>query len=214
MIFKVEESNKMLKQYAMYFASYLLNNLYDIHNIERIVLFGSVARGEADKESDVDIFIEVKRKTKKIEEEINKVKDKFYESREASLFKLRGIDNEISVKIGKIKEWEDLQKSIASTGIILYGPYESKELPSKIKKYAIIFWNKIRKNRGAFLNKLYGVKVKGKYYEGLVSRFSGKRIGKSCIIVPIAYKKDVFNLLKKYKVEAKVIEVFGDRTLF
>lgn len=59
------------KAYASYFVSYLLNNLGD-SDINKIILFGSVARGEISKDSDVDIFIDVKRKDKKFEKKVEK----------------------------------------------------------------------------------------------------------------------------------------------
>ena len=124
------------------------------------------------------------------------------------MFKAKGIENKINIKLGKLREWEELYKSIASTGIILYGPYEIKELPSGVKQYTIVFWDKIGKNRGAFLNKIYGFKIKNKVYVGLLSKFNGKRIGKSCIMLPTQYKRDIFRLLRAYKVRAKTIEIF------
>lgn len=198
----------MIKSYASYFIAYLLSNLKNVKNIERIVLYGSIAKDEATRESDVDIFIEIKENKKKFEKDIKDIEKKFYQSREAALFKSKGIDNKFNIKIGKIKEWEELYKSIASTGIILYGPYEAKELPSGVKHFIIVFWEKIGKNRGSFLNKLYGFKVKNKHYTGLLVKFNGKKIGKSCIMLPIQYKKDIFKLLEKHKVKAKVLEVF------
>ena|SRR3989344_3763474 len=198
----------MLKNYASYFVSYLLNNLKNINNIERIVLYGSVAKEETTKDSDIDIFIEVKKDTKKFEKDIKDIEKNFYQSRESTIFKSKEIDNMFSIKIGKLKEWKELSRGIASTGIILYGPYETKELPSTIKHFIIIFWNKIGKNRGSFLNKLYGVKIKQKYYEGLIAKLNGKKIGKSCIMLPIQYKNDIFKLLKEHEVEAKNLEVF------
>ncbi len=199
----------MLKEYSMYFSAFLLNNLKNKEEIRKIILFGSVARDESDKESDIDIFIEVKRKTQKIEKEIRDIGEKFYHSREASLFKLKNIRNEFNIKIGRLEEWKDLERSIASTGIILYGSYELQKLPLGVKHFLIVFWNKIGKNRGAFLNKIYGFNIKGKYYEGLLSKFSGRKLGKSCIMIPIQYKQEIFELLKKYEVEAKSIEVFS-----
>ena len=197
-----------LKSYASYFTAYLINNLVSEKEIKKIILFGSVSRSNAEKDSDVDIFIEVNKKTKKIEDEIKQILEKFYKGREALLFKTKGIDNKINIKIGRLEEWKDLQKSIASDGIVLYGKYESKNPPSDVKHFIIIFWDKIGKNRGAFLNKLYGFKVKDKNYEGLISRFLGKKIGKSCIMIPIQYKEELFRLIKEYKVSAKSIEVF------
>lgn len=198
----------MLKVYASYFVSYLLNNSKNIENVQRIILFGSVARGEGTNESDIDIFIEIKRKTKKIENEIKNILEEFYQSREASLFKLKGIMNEFSIKIGRLKEWEDLHKSIASTGIILYGHYEAGESPSDVKHFIIVFWDNIGKNRGAFLNKLYGFKINEKYYKGLLEKYNGSKLGKSCIMLPVQYKGEIFGLLEKYRVNAKVLEIF------
>ena len=199
----------MLIAYASYFAAYLMNNLKNIENIERIVLFGSVAKGEATKESDIDIFIEIKKKTEKIHREIKEIEKIFYQSREASLFKLQGIENKFNIKLGKLQEWKELYQSIASTGIVLYGHYEAKELPSGMKHSIIIFWEKTEKNRGAFLNRLYGFNVKKKHYDGLLVKFGGKKLGKSCVMFPIGYKNEIFKLLKEYRVEAKLLEVFS-----
>ncbi|MBI2507405.1 nucleotidyltransferase domain-containing protein [Candidatus Woesearchaeota archaeon] len=199
----------MLKQYASYFVSYLLSNLKSVGNVEKVILYGSVARDEGTKESDIDLFIEVKKKTKKFENEIRDVSEKFYESREASLFKLKGISNDFDIKIGDLKEWKDLHTSIASTGIVLYGAYELREKTSDVKKFIIIFWDEVGKNRGAFLNKLYGFRVGNKSYEGILNKYDGKKLGKSCIMLPVQYRKEIFKLLEKYKVKAKTIEVFG-----
>lgn len=198
----------MLKQYAAYFAAFVLNNLKDAKNIEKIVLYGSVAKGEETKESDIDIFIEVKKKNTQFEKEIKEIEHAFYDSREASLFKVKGIENIFSIKTGILKEWKELYPSIASTGIILYGPYEAKELPSGVKHMIIIFWDAVEKNRGSFLNKLYGFTVNGKTYEGILTKYDGRKIGKSSILMPIAYKQYLFELIKEHKVSAKTIEVF------
>lgn len=198
----------ILKTYASYFVSYLLNNLKGLDNIIRIVLYGSVAKGEARKDSDIDIFIEVKKKTLNFEKQIKYIEKTFYESREAVLFKTQNIDNKFSIKTGKLKEWKELYSIIASSGIILYGPYEAKELPSGVKHFIIVYWDVIEKNRGSFLNKLYGFKIKEKHYQGLLSKFNGRRIGKSCIMLPVEYKKDIFKIIKKHKVKAKLLEAF------
>lgn len=199
----------MLKGYASYFAAYLVNNLGSIDNISRIVLYGSVARDDATKESDIDIFIEVKKKTKKFEREIKEAEERFYLGREAAIFRAKGVDNRFSIKHGVLKDWKDLYRSIASTGIVLYGPYEAQGLPSGTKHSVIIFWEKIGRNRGSFLNKLYGFTVKGKRYPGILLKFNGKRIGKSCVMLPVQYKNDVFKLIRGHEVKAKVLEVFS-----
>ena len=198
----------MIKAYASYFVSYIIANLSqkDLSNIKSIILFGSAARDEATKESDIDIFIDVKKNQKSLDKKVAQIENNFYMSREALLFKAKGIDNKINIIIGKIDEWKDLKKSIESTGISLYIPYT----PTKIegKKKAIIFWDKIKRKRGAFLNKIYGFKVRDKKYKGFLEQFQGEKLGKSTILIPIEYREDILKIIKHYGVNAKIIEVY------
>ncbi|MBI2044969.1 nucleotidyltransferase domain-containing protein [Candidatus Pacearchaeota archaeon] len=194
----------MIKAYASYFASYILSNTKNPDNLLKIILFGSVAKGEAIKESDVDIFIELKKKNKKTEKELEKLTEDFYKSREALIFNNKGINNKINIMTGKLKEWKNLKKSIESTGVLLYGKYIPTEI--KGKRQIIFFWDKIKNNRGAFLNKVYGFKVKDKKYKGLLEIYDGKKLGKSCIMIPLEHKEEIMNLLKYYGVNAKIIE--------
>ena len=196
----------MIKAYASYFASYLINNFKKIENISNIILFGSAAKGEAKKSSDIDFFIEVKRNSKGFEKEIINLVNDFYKSREALIFKTKGIDNKINVVVGKLEDWTDLRKSIESTGVVLYGNYIASDV--KGKKYVIFFWDKIGKNRGAFLNKIYGFNSNGKRYLGLIENFNGKKLGKSSFMVSAEYREDIVKLLKHYKVNSKIIDVY------
>ena len=198
----------MIKAYASYFISYLLTNLKEKKELKQIILFGSAAKDEATKQSDIDIFIELKRENKQIKKEIQEILDDFYKSREALLFSSKGINNKIGIITGKLENYPDLKKSIESTGIVLYGNY----IPSDIsgKKYILFSWDKINKNRGAFLNKIYGFKANNKKYPGLIEELRGKKIGKSSIIIPIESGKEIFELLKKYKVNAKILEIYAE----
>ena len=198
----------MNKPYASYFVSYLLNELKDFSNIKNIILFGSVSSGKATKDSDVDIFIDIEKENKKFKNMINKIVEGFYKSREALIFKNKGIDNKINVIVGKLDEWKDLRASIESTGLVLYGHY----IPAgKIegRKYLIISWDNIGKNRGAYLNKMYGFKVKDKVYKGVIELTNGKKLGKSTIMIPVEYRDKIYYLLKKYNVDAKITEVYS-----
>ena len=85
-------ANKMIRAYASYFVSYMMANFKEFDSILKIILFGSVAKSEAGKQSDIDIFIEVKKKNKIFEKEVHKIVENFYKSREALLFKTKGID--------------------------------------------------------------------------------------------------------------------------
>ena len=177
----------------------------NIKDIDRIILYGSVAKGNAMKNSDVDIFIDTKKDLKK---EVSDIIDEFYKSREALLFKTKRIENEINVKTGELKNWRELHRSITSTGVTLWGRYEALEKPIGSQHKIIFYWDKIEKNRGAFLNKIYGFKSGEKRYTGLLEKINGGKIGKSSIILPIEHKEEIIGLLKKYGVHAKTIEVF------
>ncbi len=196
----------MFKAYASYFVSYLLMNIKDASIMDKAILFGSAAKEEASKDSDIDIFIDLKKDNKKLHISIEKILEDFYKSREALLFKAKGIDNKINLIIGKLDEWKNIKKSIESEGILLYGKYISTE--NNGKKYVVIFWNKIEKNRGAFLNKIYGFRVRDKIYKGLIENFKGMRLGKSSIMVPIEHRQEILGLIKKYKVNAKIIDIY------
>ena len=198
---------KLLKIYASYFSSYLLRELNDTSNIRQIILFGSAARDEAVKDSDVDIFIEINKKNRKLEEKIKKITDSFYRSREALLFKTKGVDNKINIIAGKLDDWIKLKDSIESTGVVLYGPYISSGVEGR--KYIIISWDKVKFNRGAFLNKVYGFSVKGKRYSGLLEGLKGRKLGKSTIMVPVESREEILKLAKKYGADARILEVWA-----
>lgn len=192
-----------IKAYASSFASFLIEKIGD--KIDRIILYGSVAKGEATKESDVDIFVDTE---KDIEDDVKKVLEEFYNSREATLFKTKGIGNEIVIKVGRLKDWKELHRSITSTGITLWGSFEAKERPIGTRHKIIFYWEKVKGSRGAFLNKLYGFKTKRGEYKGLLEKWNGKKIGKSSILIPAKYKDEMIEIIKKYKADAKSIEVF------
>jgi len=199
-------NNIDLQTYASTFVTFLLRKLGSrIKNIDTIILYGSVATGSATKTSDVDMFIDTK---KDLNKEVNDIVEQFYASREALIFKTKGIDNVINVKTGELTQWKELHRSIISTGITLWGRYQAREKPIGTHHSIIFSWDKIEKNRGAFLNKIYGFNTEEKRYPGVLEKIQGVKIGKSNIMVPIEYKEEIICLLKKYHVHAHTIEVF------
>lgn len=193
--------------YASHFVSFLLDSLKYRENIKNVILFGSVSRGEEKPDSDIDLFVDVRKISKKLEHDVQKIKELFYQSKEALLFKSKGIDNKINVVVGLLNDWDKLKPGIESTGIVLYGSY----VPTNVsgKKNLLISWDGVSINRGAFLNKLYGYKINEKRYNGMIELVNGKKIGKSSILIPIENSKDVLSLIKKHKVNASVLEVYS-----
>ena len=59
--------------YALDFSSFLIQKIREKEKIKNIILFGSVARDEASEESDVDLFIDINKENKSLENEIRNI---------------------------------------------------------------------------------------------------------------------------------------------
>lgn len=202
-----------LRMYAIAAAHFIVANIPDwLDKINSVILFGSVAQGRVDKDSDIDLFFDTNIREKqrnKLRPKIRKLISQFRMSQEALKFKLKGISNEISFFVGNLEEWSDLKKSISATGIVLYGKYRGETTKTGLKHHLLVFWKAEGKKRTAFLNKLYGYKIKGKKYSGLIERRKGIKIGKSAAMMPVESKDVFFKTLEKYNINYSVIEVFA-----
>jgi predicted nucleotidyltransferase len=176
--------------YAMDFASFVLEQIPDKmkENIRSIVLFGSGARGEHRKSSDVDIFIEVSRGVEALESEIEKAAERFYGSiRYRNYWRLKGFQYIFSCKVGDERSWRNLYPALMADGIMLYGKYCTQE--DLGKRSALFTWENIRSSgmRVNLHRSLHGYKVRGKAYPGLLERYHGVRLTKGTILVPLEH---------------------------
>lgn len=196
--------------YAMDFASFLIDSHIG-EKINRIILFGSIARGDFTKESDVDIFVDAPEED---EDEIGKQLTLYQSSQAQNIWKQKGITNEISLKVGNLEHWS-LKRSIISSGILLYGKY--KELPRDAQYYLLInldVRNKKQSQQIKLWRSLYGYKQKigKKVYvsKGLLSESEGKKIGKALLLVPMEKRKSILDLLKERKIRHRLYELWSD----
>lgn len=200
--------------YASSFAAFLLKDKTIGNNISRITLFGSVARGDFDEESDIDIFVETNLNEKLLQKQL----DLFNKSRLNEYYRLSGIKNEIVLKVGQLKKWKGLHESISENGIILYGKYEEK--PKELKHFTLF---KISVERRKFSlkvkiwRKLYGYKQKAgkKTYvsKSLLQEFDSVKLSKGIFLVPFFNRQKMLDFLDKNKVKYEMFEVYkkGDR---
>lgn len=193
------EQNKLISL-ALNFASFLVDRV----KVESIVLFGSVAQNNFDSESDIDLFIEA---DKKNESKIKSFLELYKKTEEYEKFKLNGIMNEISLKIGKLDEWKDLKRSIMSGGIALYGSY--KGAPEKLN-HKILFTLNIEKLKRAekirIWRKIYGYNQKAGNKTYAFKGFAEKKIGRGAFMIP----NEKFEELRKYLGKNKVKYCFFD----
>jgi len=204
--------NYKLIAYAQDFASFLTQNFKNADKIKNIILFGSVARGDAGKESDVDLFIETDEKQ---EQEINKIKEKFYESiKFKKYWELFGIKNEINLSVGNLKDWGDLNRSIISNGIILFGKYKSDVKTNPYVLFSITPGENRNKNISVW-RELYGYsqKVNNKIYkkEGLIKEYNGEKLANGVVIVPVDYSNKLSNFLKNNKFSFKLVSFWMEK---
>jgi predicted nucleotidyltransferase len=80
--------------YAMDFCSFLLKSEM-ANEIKKIILFGSVARGDFDSESDIDIFIDTE-KEKAVDNAAKKRLKAFEKSEIFEKWMLKGLKNSLS----------------------------------------------------------------------------------------------------------------------
>ncbi|MBU0930050.1 MAG: nucleotidyltransferase domain-containing protein [Nanoarchaeota archaeon] len=192
--------NYKLISYGLDFTSFLLQNLGEENRkIKQIILFGSVARGEASENSDIDIFIDVL--DEKLAEKIEKIEERFYDSIKVKKYwTLLGIKNEINCSIGKLEEWKDLQQSILVDGITFFGKYMRK-IKTKPYYLFIIGSKKNRNKNMSIWRSLYGYtqKINKKIYKknGLVKEYNGEKLARGVFTIPIENSQKIVSFLKK-----------------
>ncbi len=199
-------SRELLISYASAFASFLLRSGIDLNKIRAIYVFGSVARGDFDRESDVDVFIDIEKNYEKIADGIvKKALRNFLASDEVKKFKLLGIKNEISARHGAIEEWE-LKESIKKEGIVLF----SQSAAQAYKKYFLvkIFPIKDAAKRNKIIRKFEGRKEKQRKEKGLINELGGFIIGTRIYAVPSEKINDILKLFSKEKINYEMKEIW------
>jgi predicted nucleotidyltransferase len=195
-----------LISYAMDFSSYLVSK---VEGINKIILHGSIARGDSDKLSDIDLFIDTKEKIRK---KIDKATSRYYKTKKFREWELKGVTNPISIITGKLdsKEWKDLKRAIINTGVILYGKYKSDI--KKTNQYVLFSFENIKpdKKRVLVFRKLFGFKTKNKEYLGLTQKTNSIRLGKGTLLVTIEHANEIKKYFQEKKVKVKLYDLWSD----
>lgn len=197
-----------LFSYAYDFVSQMLENKEIFDTIRKIILFGSVVRGDFTKNSDVDIFVDVNSSAnpKKINDLVKKEINKF-ETRAEKTWAIRGINLPLKVIADDInkEKWKDLQEELLSYGKLIYGKFEI--LPENCVHKIIVTYNinlLPQKKKMSFLRKLYGYKLrKGKkeyIQKGLINEISCEKLNSGALLLVKDDWLKVKKLLCEYKI--------------
>jgi predicted nucleotidyltransferase len=178
----------------------LVAELSRISSVKLIVLYGSWARGEASRKSDIDLFIIAGRKDRERIEGIISKGDFRVQPVIRSLSELRTMDS-------------GLLSNILRDGKILY--VKNFELDvSKIlsQKPAVIYnfglGNLSQQTKRKFNSALYGTKIKKYSYIGLLGKADGMQLGRGCILVPEKGRREVESLLDSYNIKYEKISAW------
>ena len=205
--------NYKLVAYAADFVSFLIQRLdHDSSKVKQVILFGSVVRGEAGKNSDVDIFIDIL--DLRLELKIDKIKEEFYESVKVKKYwNLLQVDHDINCSVGKLEEWMELERSMIAQGMVLYGKYVGN---SKVEPY-YLFKVTPGKNRAQNISgwrQLYGYtqKVGRKQYvqQGLVIRCGGSKLARGVFIIPAKGMHQVILFLRKNRFTHTLLPIWQE----
>lgn len=199
--------------YVYDFVRILVDKIGD--EAKGIILFGSVARGNPDPESDVDVFVNVpERKAKVMQGVANKAVNEF-EVYALRSWKLKGMNLPIRCIVGDInsKRWSALKREMISSGIVLYGNY--MELPEGLKPRFIFSFTLARlkhNKRVSFVRKLYGhsTKVGLKTYaqKGILQKLGGEKLNPGIVLVPSESYREMHEFFKNGGATFKIREVW------
>lgn len=206
------KSMSELLSYTYDFISLLFEYEEARKNIRKIILFGSVASGNYDEKSDIDLFIDTR--SEEVEQKVEEAKKRFG-SRIDEKWSLKGIKNPVSCIVGDLDDdhWSDLREDIISNGITIYGKY--KELPEKMDHYALFTYSLSdlsQKRKMKLVRDFFGYKTekKGKTYrkEGLIDKKEGEKIAQNALVVPVEESKAIKEKFSEFGVTPKIREVW------
>ena len=204
-----------LISYSYDFISYLMMQPpIKKYSIRKILVYGSAARGDFDKGSDVDLFfdcVEGGDRLKHLSTQIEKAKEGFASSGRQGKWNIAGIKNEFSIIIDNIdsEKWDDLRKSMGSHAVVLWERYTKKS--EDIKPYSLITWKIPAKEAGKrvqLARKIYGYSSRGKRYNGLISSTKARVFSNSVVIIPSEYTNKYRELFRELKVRYKIKQAY------
>lgn len=196
-------------EYIYDFLTTFFEKLKEEEKIKNIILFGSFARGNQRKDSDIDLFINIEKKDKNHVEETIKESINEFELKSEKTWKLKGITNPIVPIVDDLdsEQWQELKNEISHYGIALYSQHKEKNEKNVLIKYNI---NKLKqKDKMKIIRELFGYKIKQKkkIYEkkGLVEKIKAEKID-SAILINRNDSKKVIDTLKTKNVPYKIIK--------
>lgn len=196
----------LILAYAIDAVSFLIQKLSDSERnfVEEVVLFGSTARGEADEESDVDLFVKSSRPTRFRARLENLLQEFERSTRYREYWNVLGVSLPISLKVGTASDWAVVPAALREHGLMLFGPYRPP--PARGRPVALFTWENVHgtRVRTNLYRRLFGYRRSGRSIPGLLSMIHGERLGKGTVLVPLEHLGVVQKLLRTLKVTCHI----------
>lgn len=170
--------------------------------IETIYFYGSAVRGQLQKESDIDLFIDTE---KNIEKQVEAAIGRFYLSKDYEKWKHFGFTPLISIHAGKLEEWQ-LKTSIAAEGLLLY----SKKGGTAFTERFDLFILELPKNKKKYLHftrSFFGRKESGYCDIGFLGKLQGEKLSSNVILIKKEHEVELLKWLQKEKVDYSFKEI-------
>lgn len=180
-----------LVAYTYDFVSYLtLQQFFSRYAVRQIILYGSSVRGDYNRKSDIDVFIDIStlKNINSLKSFVEKSKNDFLNSERLKKWINLNIKDEFNIIIGNLKDkkWSVLRRSMHSHAVVLWGRYY-EGVNEDLEPHALLKWSVGAKEVNKRVNlarKLYGYSQKGKHYQGIFEKFNIKPIDDGIAIVP------------------------------
>jgi len=184
--------------------SEIVNAIKSVDGVIGIILFGSVARGQADEGSDIDLFVLFvdEDKMRKNEWEVTRRVP-------SSLFtQIICACPSTLTKMNPV-----FLQSVLEDGLILYARYpfvfESRLMNAAIFLIVTYSLEGLPQNEKQKLGyKLFGSEAGGRRYLGLIEQAGGRHLGRGCLLILKQKAEGVLNVLSEYGVKYEIMEAY------
>lgn len=194
----------------------LSKRLAGIGGVEAVVLYGSHARGEAGRKSDVDLLVLVDARTPEVERKVE---------RATGGEKSRVLSTVLTPK--EFAESRQLAFNVARDGVVLFKRPGALRLPFMTGERSMVVYTfdisalpqaeKVKINRalyGGRETKKVGGESKEYRYAGIIEQRGGRRIGRGGFLVPAKTEDEIDGLFRARAIpftKTWVIEIGGKR---
>ena len=184
--------------------SEIVDTIKTVNGVIGIILFGSVARGDHDEGSDIDLLVIFKDQDamRKNEWEVTRriPSDVFAQS--------------ICVCPSTLEAMNPVfLQSIFEDGVILYmqHPFTLRLKSAGVAPYLIVSYGLgalSQREKQKVDYQLFGRVAEGHSYAGLVEKHGGRRLGRGCLLIPTQGSESVLSLLDERGLKYDLLEVY------